>query len=211
MAVVRVMRMFTPKRRADARRKREISKPSMPKAFTTRKPEMVSCRISEMSRQRRSDVSLLARRRRPSRTRGRKARGMPTREIEGQPPVHVEEHDQEADDAQALLQQVAGHLGHGVLDLLHVGRDVAHQRARGVSPQERERLVEDVLVEGVSEVGDRALADVGHQRGREVGARALHEVEEQDEGRDLRRLDVLDQDLVEDRLHVDTSKAPAAA
>ena len=81
MAVVRVIRMFTPKSRADARRKREISKPSMAKAFTTRKPEMVSCRISEMSRQRRSEVSLLARSRRPSRNNGRKARGMPTSEM----------------------------------------------------------------------------------------------------------------------------------
>ena len=56
--MVRVIRMFTWKRREAARRKRAVSKPSMPKAFTTRKPEIVSCRISEMSRHRRSDVSL---------------------------------------------------------------------------------------------------------------------------------------------------------
>ena len=64
-AVVRVMRMFTCKSRAAARRKRPISNASIPNAFTTRKPEIVSCRISEMSRQRRSDVSFETRRRRP--------------------------------------------------------------------------------------------------------------------------------------------------
>ena len=64
-AVVRVIRMFTWKRREAARRKRAVSKPSMPKALTTLKPEIVSCRISEMSRHRRSDVSLDARRWRP--------------------------------------------------------------------------------------------------------------------------------------------------
>ncbi len=64
-AVVRVIRMFTWKRREAARRKRAVSKPSMPKAFTTLNPEIVSCRISVMSRQRRSDVSLEARRCRP--------------------------------------------------------------------------------------------------------------------------------------------------
>ena len=69
-AVARVIRMFTWNRRAAARRKREVSNPSMPNAFTTRKPEIVSCRISEMSRHRRSDVSLLARTCRPRRTRG---------------------------------------------------------------------------------------------------------------------------------------------
>ena len=61
-AMVRVMRMLTWKRREAARRKREVSKPSIPKAFTTGKPEIVSCRISEMSRHRRSEVSELARR-----------------------------------------------------------------------------------------------------------------------------------------------------
>ncbi len=60
-AVVRAIRMFTLRRREAARRKRPISKPSIPKAFTTRKPEIVSCRISEMSFQRRSDVSFEAR------------------------------------------------------------------------------------------------------------------------------------------------------
>ena len=70
IAVVRVIRMFTVKSRHAARRKRAISKPSMAKAFTTANPEIVSCRISEMSRQRRSDVSLDARRCRPSRTSG---------------------------------------------------------------------------------------------------------------------------------------------
>ena len=69
-AVVRVILMFTVKSRHAARRKRAISKPSIANAFTTRKPEIVSCRISEMSRHRRSDVSLDARRWRPSRTSG---------------------------------------------------------------------------------------------------------------------------------------------
>jgi hypothetical protein len=50
--------MFTWSRRWAARRKRAVSNPSMPKALTTRKPEIVSWRISEMSRQRRSEVSL---------------------------------------------------------------------------------------------------------------------------------------------------------
>ena len=63
--MVRVIRMFTWKRREAARRKRPVSNPSMPKAFTTLNPEIVSCRISEMSRHRRSDVSLDARRWRP--------------------------------------------------------------------------------------------------------------------------------------------------
>ncbi len=70
MAVVRVMRRFTWRRRAAARRKRSISNDSMANAFTMRKPEIVSWRISVMSRQRRSDVSLEERRWRPSRTRG---------------------------------------------------------------------------------------------------------------------------------------------
>ncbi len=71
--------MLTWKSREVARRKRASSKGSMPKALTTRKPEMVSCRISEMSRQRRSDVSFEARSLRPKRTRGMTATGMPTR------------------------------------------------------------------------------------------------------------------------------------
>ena len=75
-AVWRVTLMLTWKSRLAARRKRAISKPSMPKAFTTRKPEIVSCRISEMSRQRRSDVSLEARRCRPSHTSGYSAAGI---------------------------------------------------------------------------------------------------------------------------------------
>ena len=70
IAEVRVMRMFTWKSRWAARRKRPISNASIENALTTRKPEMVSCRISEMSRQRRSEVSLEARRRRPSCTSG---------------------------------------------------------------------------------------------------------------------------------------------
>ena len=77
IAVVRVIRMFTPRRRAAARRNRPISKPSMPKAFTTRKPEIVSCRISEMSFQRRRDVSFDARSFWPSRSSGWSASGMP--------------------------------------------------------------------------------------------------------------------------------------
>ena len=76
--MVRVMRMFTASRRPLARRKRRISKPSMPNAFTTRKPEIVSCRISEMSFQRRSDVSFELRSRCPSRSSGPSASGMPT-------------------------------------------------------------------------------------------------------------------------------------
>ena len=56
------MRMFTWKSRWAAPRKRPISNVSIENALTTRKPEIVSCRISEMSRQRRSDVSLEARR-----------------------------------------------------------------------------------------------------------------------------------------------------
>ena len=79
-AVVRVIRMLTPRSREAARWKRAISNPSMPNAFTTRKPEIVSCRISEMSFQRRSDVSLEARSRCPSRSRGWRASGIPTRE-----------------------------------------------------------------------------------------------------------------------------------
>jgi len=40
-----------------------------------------------------------------------------------------------------------------VLDLLHVGRDVAHEGARGVAAQEREGLAQHVLVERVAQVG----------------------------------------------------------
>jgi hypothetical protein len=78
IAVVRVMLMFTASSRAPARRKRPISKPSIPKAFTTRKPEIVSCRISEMSFQRRSDVSFDTRRRRLIRKSSTITIGMPT-------------------------------------------------------------------------------------------------------------------------------------
>jgi hypothetical protein len=45
------------------------------------KPEIVSCRISEMSRQRRSDVSFEARSRRPRRISGWNASGIATSEI----------------------------------------------------------------------------------------------------------------------------------
>ena len=68
--MARVIRMLTWNRREAARRKRAVSKGSMPKALTTRKPEIVSWRISEMSRHRRSEVSLLERTCRPSRTSG---------------------------------------------------------------------------------------------------------------------------------------------
>ncbi len=76
---MRVIRMFTLNSRAAALRKRAISKPSIPKAFTTQKPEMLSCRISEMSRQRRSEVSFEARSRCPKRISKWKAGGIPTR------------------------------------------------------------------------------------------------------------------------------------
>ncbi len=75
---MRVMRMFTARSRAPARRKRPISKPSIPNAFTTPKPEIVSCRISEMSFQRRSDVSFDTRRRRLIRSSRTITNGMPT-------------------------------------------------------------------------------------------------------------------------------------
>jgi hypothetical protein len=72
------MRMLTASSRAEARRKRAFSKPSMPNALTTRKPEIVSCRISEMSFQRRSDVSFEARSLRPRRSSGSITSGSPT-------------------------------------------------------------------------------------------------------------------------------------
>ena len=77
---MRVIRMFTLSRREAARRKRPISKPSMPKALTTRKPEIVSCRISEMSFQRRSDVSFEARSFCPRRSSRCRTTGRPTSE-----------------------------------------------------------------------------------------------------------------------------------
>ena len=99
---MRVMRMLTASSRAPARRKRPISKPSMPNAFTTRKPEIVSCRISEMSFQRRSDVSFEARSRWPSRSSGHERERHADERQEREPPVHVEQHRQQAQDREAL-------------------------------------------------------------------------------------------------------------
>ena len=77
---MRAMRMFTLRRREAARRKRPISKPSIPNAFTTRNPEIVSCRISEMSFHRRSEVSFEARSLWPRRSSRWRTTGSPTSE-----------------------------------------------------------------------------------------------------------------------------------
>ncbi len=117
-----------------------------------------------------------------------------------EPPVHVEEHRQQPQDREPLLEQVARELRNRRLDLLDVGRQVAHQRAGGAAAQERERLLQDVLVERVAQVGDGALPRVRHERRREVRRGALHHVERQDRERQPPDVDALDERLVEDRL-----------
>ncbi len=119
----------------------------------------------------------------------------------GEPPVLHEQDHQQPDDGEALLEEVARHLGHRVLDLLDVRRDVAHQRARRVAAQEGERLPQDVLVEAVPEVGDRALPGRRHQRGREVGAEALERVEDDDGQGHPADAAAPGEHVVEDRLH----------
>jgi hypothetical protein len=102
-----------------------------------------------------------------------------------------------------FLQQVPRHLGDRVLDLLHVARDVAHEGAGAVAREEGERLVQDVAVELVAEVGHRALPGLGHQRRGEEGAEALERVEAEDRDRgDGHRthVHVLHQHVVEDGL-----------
>ena len=103
-------------------------------------------------------------------------------------------------DGQALLQHVPRELRHGGLDALDVGRDVAHQRARRVARQERRRLVEDVVVERVAQVGDRALSGGRHHGGRQVRAQPLQRVERDDRQPDRPHRHVADEDLVEDGL-----------
>ncbi len=119
---------------------------------------------------------------------------------EREAPVHVDENGHEPNDGEALLEDVTGHLRDGLLDALHVGRDVAHQRARGVSRQEREGLLQNVLIEGVPEVRDDFLAHLGHEGGREVRAEPLDEVERHDGERDPEHVHLMDEDLVGDRL-----------
>ena len=123
-------------------------------------------------------------------------------------PVLDEEDRDEPDDGQALLQEVAGHLGHRVLDLLHVGGHVAHEGAGAVAAEEAEGLVQHVLVEVVAQVGDRALAGGGDHRRREERAQALDRVEGEKRERHRADVDVLDEDVVEDRLdHVDDARS----
>jgi hypothetical protein len=76
------------------------------------------------------------------------------------------------------------------------------QRARRVAAEEGERLVQDVLVEPVAQVSDRALAGVGDERRREVGRDALEQIEQEDRERQPPDVDAGDERLVEDRLHL---------
>jgi hypothetical protein len=176
----------------------------MPKAFTTGKPEIVSCRISEMSRQRRSG-RLAARPDVPPEADERvERRRHSDQRQQGQAPVLDEEDGHQPQHGEALLQEVARHLRDRVLDLLHVRRDVAHHRARAVAPEEREGLVQDVFVEAVAQVGDGALPGVGHQGRGQVRAHALEEVEAEDGERDRPDVEGPDEDVVENGLdHVD--------
>ena len=61
--------------------------------------------------------------------RDRTPAGMMKERAEGEPPVLPEQDPQQAGDGQPFLQEVARELRHRGLDLLHVRRDVAHQRA----------------------------------------------------------------------------------
>ena len=154
-----------------------------------------------MSRQRRNEVSLEARTRRPSRTSGCRASGIPITAISASRQSMLNSTTSRPMTVRALLQQVAGDLGDGRLDLLDVGRDVAHQRARAAVAQERERLGQDVLVEGVAQVGDGPVPRGGDQRRGEIGPDPFEEVEPEDQRGYPACVDALDQHIVEDRLH----------
>ncbi len=127
---------------------------------------------------------------------------------DGELPVRVEEHDEVADDREAFLEQVAGQLRDRGLDLLDVGGDVAHQRAGRAAAEEGERLVEDVLVEGVAQVGDGVLPGVGDERRREVRADALRDVEQEDGQRQDADVLTQGQGLVEYRLDLVDDERP---
>ena len=65
--------------------------------------------------------------------------------------------------------------------------------------EEADRLLDHALVESVAQVHDGALADPTHQVGGEIGEDAFGEVENDDEAGDAAEVDVLDEDVVEDR------------
>ena len=138
-------------------------------------PLNVSCRIWLSSACRSCVRRLVRRMRRPMRMVGSMTAGSTTRLISASRQIVAEQHEEQEDGGEELAQQVGQDLRGGHLHFVDVVHDGRHQLAGGVRFEELRALLQDLVEDGVAQVGDAGEAGVADQVVAEVIADALEE------------------------------------
>ncbi len=177
-ASARTQRMFSRSRLRDASRNLRISNPSMPKAFTTRLPPTVSCRIWLRSARRERLFSDDLRIRRPNLLDGPGDQRNQHRRAEGHSPIDHHQDEDECDQGENLPKKLGHPIGKGGAHLLDVADDGRHHPAHRIVLKKADGLLDDLAIGLIPQVGDAGEAHVLNQRAAEIFRDAFDQKQE---------------------------------
>ena len=187
----RIQRMFSRIRRRAASRKRPTSKRSMPKAFTTRLPLSVSCRIWFSSPRRDWLDSTERRIRRPSLRDRPKHHGNVNGRSQSHPPVGQQQDHRERYEGKQVLEKRGQRVRKRAARAVHVVDDRGHQPPGRLRLEETDGLAHQFFINLVAQIGGRGLTDVLNLHDAEIfGHRLDHKQKNQGDAED--RPDVVD-------------------
>src|SRR6202044_528691 len=107
------------------------------------------------------------------------------RRADGHAPVNHQEHSDEYDQVENLAKEIGQELGEGGAHLLDVGDYGGHDAADGIVVKESHRLLDDLHVNAVAEIGDAGKANILDQGAAEIfGDRLDQKNKQQGEGED---------------------------